>query len=86
MTNAVIHEDLLQPESTLPVQFARMWHGTLPCTNPRRFPREEHFMLQLTGETLSVDPRIRPDTLAFCQETGANFIESRRADCYAGRF
>ena len=35
MTNAVIHEDLLQPESTLPVQFARLWHGTLPVSPER---------------------------------------------------
>ena len=35
MTNAVIHEDLLQPELTLPAQFARMWHGTLPVTPER---------------------------------------------------
>jgi hypothetical protein len=35
MTNAVIHEDILQPESTLPAQFSRMWHGTLPVTPER---------------------------------------------------
>ena len=35
MTNAVIHEDLLQPEATLPVQFARIWHGSLPPTPER---------------------------------------------------
>jgi hypothetical protein len=35
MTNAVIHEDLLQPEATLPVQFARLWHGTLPVSPER---------------------------------------------------
>ena len=35
MTNAVIHEDLLQPESTLPTQFARLWHGTLPVSPER---------------------------------------------------
>ena len=35
MTNAVIYEDLLQPETTLPVQFARIWHGTVPVTPER---------------------------------------------------
>jgi len=35
MTNAVIHEDLLQPESTLPAQFASLWHGARPVSPER---------------------------------------------------
>jgi hypothetical protein len=50
MTNAVIHEDILQPESTLPVQFARMWHGTLPVTPERTLLIS---MLSLAADDLS---------------------------------
>lgn len=36
MNNAVIHEDLLLPESTLPTQFTGMWHGSVPVSPERR--------------------------------------------------
>lgn len=50
MMNAVVHEDVLQPESTLPVQFARLWHGTLPVSPERALLVS---MLALAADDLS---------------------------------
>ena len=50
MTNAVIYEDMLQPEVILPTQFFRMWHGTLPVTPERRLLIS---MVSLAAEDLS---------------------------------
>ena len=39
-------------------------------------------MLKPTVNTFFNDRRLRPDAKAFCLQTGANFIESRRTDTY----
>lgn len=35
MINAIFHEELLKPESTLPEQFQRLWHGCEPVAPER---------------------------------------------------